>query len=270
MLLLIDNYDSFTYNLVHYLGELGAESVVALAAGLGPAARYRRWLAALRGQAKVVIGTRSAAFAPVRNIGLRSYGTTATTTIPNRARRIRMRVKCRCCAPTNRAAPSWPVGSPARRKCRHWSNPGGPTTWSPLAMSSATPHRRSPRRATAISRSSATPQRGRRAYLPSPLPRPERPCRQETPCSCRFRAEVTCRPWHARSAGRRHGADDATVLSPCLRQSPAAMYLRAPPAGGADSSTPSIGAAPAVRAHCVRWSLVPVVQPRNWGGRLPV
>ena len=28
MLILIDNYDSFTYNLVHYLGELGAESVV--------------------------------------------------------------------------------------------------------------------------------------------------------------------------------------------------------------------------------------------------
>lgn len=25
MLLLIDNYDSFTYNLVHYLGELGAQ-----------------------------------------------------------------------------------------------------------------------------------------------------------------------------------------------------------------------------------------------------
>jgi anthranilate synthase component II len=28
MLLLIDNYDSFTYNLFHYLGELGAETTV--------------------------------------------------------------------------------------------------------------------------------------------------------------------------------------------------------------------------------------------------
>ena len=25
MILLIDNYDSFTYNLVHYFGELGAD-----------------------------------------------------------------------------------------------------------------------------------------------------------------------------------------------------------------------------------------------------
>ena len=28
MLLLIDNYDSFTYNLVHFLGELGEETLV--------------------------------------------------------------------------------------------------------------------------------------------------------------------------------------------------------------------------------------------------
>ena len=28
MILVIDNYDSFTYNLVHYLNELGAQTVV--------------------------------------------------------------------------------------------------------------------------------------------------------------------------------------------------------------------------------------------------
>lgn len=44
--------------------------VVALSAGLGPAERYRRWLAVLRGDARVVIGTRSAVFAPVADLGL--------------------------------------------------------------------------------------------------------------------------------------------------------------------------------------------------------
>ena len=45
-------------------------SVVALSAKLGPAARYRRWLTALRGRARLVIGTRSAVFAPVTGLGL--------------------------------------------------------------------------------------------------------------------------------------------------------------------------------------------------------
>lgn len=45
-------------------------SVVALSAGLGPAARYRRWLAVLRGRARLVIGTRSAVFAPLSDLGL--------------------------------------------------------------------------------------------------------------------------------------------------------------------------------------------------------
>ncbi|MFB8002400.1 primosomal protein N' [Nocardia sp. NPDC056000] len=49
---------------------LVGESAVGLAAGLGPSARYRRWLAALRGTARVVVGTRSSVFAPVKDLGL--------------------------------------------------------------------------------------------------------------------------------------------------------------------------------------------------------
>jgi primosomal protein N' (replication factor Y) len=43
---------------------------VALHAGLGPAERYRRFLRASRRQARCVIGTRAAAFAPLDNLGL--------------------------------------------------------------------------------------------------------------------------------------------------------------------------------------------------------
>lgn len=49
---------------------IDASAVVALAAGLGPSARYRRWLSVLRGEARLVIGTRSAVFAPVERLGL--------------------------------------------------------------------------------------------------------------------------------------------------------------------------------------------------------
>jgi primosomal protein N' (replication factor Y) len=49
---------------------LGPGRHVVLSAGLGPAERYRRWLAACRGEVQVVAGTRSAAFAPVANLGL--------------------------------------------------------------------------------------------------------------------------------------------------------------------------------------------------------
>ena len=49
---------------------IDGDGVVALSAGLGPAARYRRWLAALRGSARLVIGTRSAVFAPLSDLGL--------------------------------------------------------------------------------------------------------------------------------------------------------------------------------------------------------
>jgi primosomal protein N' (replication factor Y) (superfamily II helicase) len=49
---------------------LGPGRHVCLSAGLGPAERYRRWLAVARGQVRVVAGTRSAMFAPVAGLGL--------------------------------------------------------------------------------------------------------------------------------------------------------------------------------------------------------
>lgn len=49
---------------------LGESGVVELTAELGPEARYKRWLAVLRGTVRVVVGTRAAMFAPVHDLGL--------------------------------------------------------------------------------------------------------------------------------------------------------------------------------------------------------
>lgn len=49
---------------------VGAGCVAVLHADLGPSARYRNFLALSRGQARVVVGTRAAVFAPVKDLGL--------------------------------------------------------------------------------------------------------------------------------------------------------------------------------------------------------
>jgi primosomal protein N' (replication factor Y) len=49
---------------------LGSDDVVRLLADDGPAPRYRAFLRALRGAARVVVGTRAAMFAPVADLGL--------------------------------------------------------------------------------------------------------------------------------------------------------------------------------------------------------
>lgn len=48
----------------------GARTFVTLTAELGPATRYRNFLAVLRGDVRLVLGTRGAVFAPVRDLGL--------------------------------------------------------------------------------------------------------------------------------------------------------------------------------------------------------
>lgn len=64
--------DQRDVDLLHAAAVAGVDEsrVVALAAGFGPAERYRRWLSVLRGDARFVIGTRSAVFAPVVDLGL--------------------------------------------------------------------------------------------------------------------------------------------------------------------------------------------------------
>ncbi|HEX5494269.1 MAG TPA: primosomal protein N' [Mycobacteriales bacterium] len=49
---------------------LGPGRHVSLSADLGPAERYRRWLAVRRGRVRAAVGVRAAAFAPVADLGL--------------------------------------------------------------------------------------------------------------------------------------------------------------------------------------------------------
>ena len=49
---------------------VGREAYVRLTADLGPEPRYSAWLRVLRGQVGIVVGSRSAAFAPVQHLGL--------------------------------------------------------------------------------------------------------------------------------------------------------------------------------------------------------
>ena len=49
---------------------IGSHRMVSLSADKGPGARYTAFLAATRGQAQIVVGTRAAAYTPVKDLGL--------------------------------------------------------------------------------------------------------------------------------------------------------------------------------------------------------
>lgn len=62
--------DSRDVERVHAAVTAAGVDAVALTADLGPAERYRRWLAVRRGAVRAAVGTRAAAFAPVADLGL--------------------------------------------------------------------------------------------------------------------------------------------------------------------------------------------------------
>lgn len=70
VLLLVPDASDLARLEVRCADAFGRGSFVTLTAEKGPAARYRAFLAAARGQVRLVLGTRAAAFAPVADLGL--------------------------------------------------------------------------------------------------------------------------------------------------------------------------------------------------------
>lgn len=69
-LLVVPDADALAHLAARAEATLGAGTFVTLSAELGPAARYRAFLAASRGDVRLVLGTRNAVFAPVADLGL--------------------------------------------------------------------------------------------------------------------------------------------------------------------------------------------------------
>lgn len=64
--------DERDLNRVHSVlsARFGASGIAVLHSGLGPSRRYRNYLAATRGRARILVGTRAAAFTPLTDLGL--------------------------------------------------------------------------------------------------------------------------------------------------------------------------------------------------------
>ncbi len=70
VILMVPDADAVAWLAARATQRFGEGSFVTLTADLGPAARYRNFLAVSRGDTRCVIGTRGAVFAPVRDLGL--------------------------------------------------------------------------------------------------------------------------------------------------------------------------------------------------------
>ena len=141
-------------------------AVVALTAELGPAERYRRWLAVRRGTVRVVVGTRSATFAPVARLGLLAVWDDGDDLHAEpRAPYPHVRDVLRAARARRRGRAAGRPGSraPPRRSC--WSSPAGRRRSWPSGRRCGPRRRGSPRWARPTASSPAT-RTARAARLP--------------------------------------------------------------------------------------------------------
>ncbi len=236
------------------------ERHVVLTADLGPAERYRRWLAVRRGSARAVVGTRAAMFAPVADLGLvvvwddgDDLHSEPHAPYPHVREVLGLRALGEGCgllvggfARTAEAAQlvgsGWarPVQRHPRRCCaarRHGC-------WSPATTPSRLP-----------TRPPAPP--GCRAWPGAP-PATRSPAGR---CWSRCPGAATCRRWRAPTAGRRRAAGTARGRWP---RPPTRAHLRAPGA----ATAPSPGSAPPAAAPAPEPSSSgPGAPPRSWAER---
>ncbi len=191
--------------------QLGPGGHATLSADLGPAERYRRWLAVRRGAQRVVAGTRAAMFAPVSDLGLvvlwddgddlhaepRAPYPHAREVLALRAHRTGAAVLiggfARTAESTSLVASGWARPIVAAGRC-----------------SATTPPRSAPRAATPNSPGTRQPgPRGCPAWSCAPRVRGWPAGR----CWCRCRAAATWPPWAAPAAGKGPGARPAGARS---------------------------------------------------------
>ena len=193
-------------------GRLPADGYVTLAADLGPAERYRRFLAVSRGEVKVAAGTRAAAFAPVADLALVAVFDDGDDLLAEprapypHAREVLM---------LRSAAPELRTAGRRVRPHRGGRAAAGRRGWAQAdrrrSRAAVRAGRRGSRRPATTMRPAPTPPPPARGFPRPPSPPPGRRWRPTRRCWSRCPAAATCRRLPAPAAAGRPGAGTATV-----------------------------------------------------------
>ena len=128
-LVLVPDAEVLTRLEARCAARFGAGSFATLSADAGPGARYRHFLAAARGHVRLVIGTRAAAYAPVRDLGLVAVWDEGNDLYADPVRPTRTPATWPPCAlPPSRAPCCWQAPDAPPRP-RLWSLAAGPDPW---------------------------------------------------------------------------------------------------------------------------------------------